>query len=287
MAIDLMRNFYKGAALRSGVKDSGEAMGGTVLDAFKTRQEAKQKFGTELAIKRAEAEIKSPLNESTIARNYSTAAKNDLLTKGGRNIFLTNRRTGDIYKVGDKTFTPVDPNTVGQQDRVMSVDIPPTQAMQTYSAAEASTKQIDDLINMLGSKDGGPNKFVGGLRGAMEPLQGLGSPSTQKYGLVRKDFSDRLLRLRSGAQINEQEYTRLMGMLPQWWRNTDADIEQLNKFKTEYTNLMNRITRGSIGADPNRADMSDDETNQPEEQIQDDDIETKKTRVRNRYLYGK
>jgi hypothetical protein len=119
-----------------------------------------------------------------------------------------------------------------------------------YTSAEASTKQIDDLIASLKQPSqingkpnpSAPNKFMGGLTGPLEMLQGTQNKGTQDYGLIRRDFSDRLLRLRSGAQINEQEYKRLMNMLPQWWRNTDSDVEQLNKFKTEYQNLMSRLS---------------------------------------------
>lgn len=70
MAIDVMRNFYKGAALRSGLKDSGEAMGGNVMENFKTRHEYEQKLGLE----KAKSQMMSPKDVS-MAKYYDESAK--------------------------------------------------------------------------------------------------------------------------------------------------------------------------------------------------------------------
>lgn len=244
-----------------------------LMSNFKTQQEAGAKLMPILAgaAYKQQLENESPSTKSTIAlneakTNLANVKSNESTGNIGRDIFLVNRRTGTISKAGDKSMAPVDPSTVSKSSRIMGVDIPPASATSMFTSAEASTKQIDNLIGMLESaKTGGPNspnKFVGGLTGMARPLQGLANKSTQDYGLIRQDFSDRLLRLRSGAQINEQEYQRLMSMLPQWWRNSDTDIEQLKRFKNEYESLMSRLSGSGLS---NGGGFEDSIPNQNEE----------------------
>jgi len=56
---------------------------------------------------------------------------------------------------------------------------------------------------------------VEGVVGAGKELTGVGADKTEsKFRQVVKDIADTLLRLRSGAQINEQEYKRLSKLVP-------------------------------------------------------------------------
>lgn len=61
-------------------------------------------------------------------------------------------------------------------------------------------------------------KYVGrveGVVGAGKELTGVGADKDEsKFRQVVKDIADTLLRLRSGAQINEQEYKRLSKLVP-------------------------------------------------------------------------
>lgn len=254
MPFDIGGAINAGVQRRKAVKGPFESYGDTVLDAFKTKQDTEQKLGLEVA----KSQFTSPVDQSTIAKNYATAKRYEG-AGGGRNIFLVNRRTGKIHKAGDQTMGEVDPTSVGQLDRIMSVDIPSATSANMFNQAQASTKQIDDLIGYLEPAGGKQlnkfQQFVGGFnKPALRPIQGTQSIETQDYALIRNDYADRLLRLRSGAQINEPEFQRLMNLLPQWWRNDKSDVKQLKKFRDEYKNLMNGLQSGQV----KRADVGSD-----------------------------
>jgi hypothetical protein len=61
-------------------------------------------------------------------------------------------------------------------------------------------------------------KYVGrvqGVAGAAKELTGVGANKKEsEFRQVTRDISDTLLRLRSGAQINEQEYQRMLKLVP-------------------------------------------------------------------------
>lgn len=67
-----------------------------------------------------------------------------------------------------------------------------------------------------------------------------------------KDLSDRILRLRSGAQINEQEMKRMTGLLPTWEDVSDNDpsYERMNRklstFTREMNDLKQRVVNGRM-----------------------------------------
>lgn len=74
---------------------------------------------------------------------------------------------------------------------------------------------------------------------------GLGNEDAQRFNLVKNDLVDRLVRMRSGAQINEQEFRRLSSLLPQALRNDKVDLEQLAVFEQEMNNIQGRIQGGA------------------------------------------
>jgi len=116
---------------------------------------------------------------------------------------------------------------------------PPQGGLEKATSAEASIKQIDELKNILSAKKGdGTFKFVG------EKAPAFGDKDAQRYNIIRKDFSDRLLRLRSGAQINESEFKRLSQLLPTAWRYDEIDIQKLSDFEKEFGKVANRINQG-------------------------------------------
>jgi hypothetical protein len=75
-------------------------------------------------------------------------------------------------------------------------------------------------------------------------------------GILRdylKDMRDRVLRLRSGAQINEQEMKRMVGILPTWEMaqdESDVGFERINRrlaqFATEMNGIKQRILSGRM-----------------------------------------
>src|SRR3990167_8329677 len=242
-----------GKELADRTKSPWDFAGGNLMYSFKKRRDTDYEI-EKLKERELYKHFLPPTEKDKAMQDYYKARAESLRgAEETRGIYLVNQRTGDIYKSGDKTRTPVDPSSVKQSDRIMSVNFPPQSGIEKMTSAEASIKQLEDLKNILISKKSNPFfKFTG------EKTPVFGDEEAQRYNIIRKDFSDRLLRLRSGAQINEKEYTRLMGMLPQFWRNSDVDIEQLDKFKNEYVNLMNRISTGGLD---NFESMSEEQQN--------------------------
>lgn len=122
------------------------------------------------------------------------------------------------------------------------------------SSAEALNRDIADLETLVQqdqadyAKDKNPFKtgqFLGGGAFTMGPLKGL-TKRGQEFALMKKNVGERLLRLRSGAQINEAEYKRFMDMLPTIMREDDLDLKQLGRFKQEFDAIQGRIQKGSL-----------------------------------------
>ena len=118
---------------------------------------------------------------------------------------------------------------------------------KTLSQAGSVIKQAEELKSILqgemeSNKSG---KKTGNVKfEALFPFQ-VGSKEAQNYKLVLDDMSDRILRLRSGAQINEREYQRLRKLLPRFGRYHEVDIKQLDKFLEEFTAIEGRIEGGA------------------------------------------
>ncbi len=79
----------------------------------------------------------------------------------------------------------------------------------------------------------------------------FGNKESQLVKFRLKDMADRLLRLRSGAQINEREFQRLTGLLPTFEDISDVeDVNfevintKLNTFLNEFENTRQRLLQG-------------------------------------------
>jgi len=91
--------------------------------------------------------------------------------------------------------------------------------------AATQVKELSDLIglqNSIGTMDSLYDKsFVGPVRGnkalaSFSEATGVGTNTREvQFRRVTADLADRLLRARSGAQINEQEFKRLSKILPE------------------------------------------------------------------------
>ena len=116
---------------------------------------------------------------------------------------------------------------------------------QKYENAESINIQLQDLKSII-QEDA--TKGIGvSLQKAQFPVVGAFTEQGQRYRLIRGDISDRLLRMRSGAQINEQEFKRLNQLLPRIFRRENIDLEQLNKFEREFSRIQERIRSGRVG----------------------------------------
>jgi hypothetical protein len=80
----------------------------------------------------------------------------------------------------------------------------------------------------------GSNKYASGaLPGTLRKYLGKAAPEEVQFRSALLDMSDLLLRARSGAQINEQEYQRLKALLPDLYDEPNTFIPALRRFTTE------------------------------------------------------
>lgn len=105
--------------------------------------------------------------------------------------------------------------------------------------AEALATEINELEGILKSDQKKPFTQKAQFKGAM-PF-GLGTESGQNFDMRRRSIAERLLRLRSGAQINEKEYDRFMTLLPKLFRRDSVDLKQLETFRNEFDSVQKRI----------------------------------------------
>lgn len=137
--------------------------------------------------------------------------------------------------------------------------------------AEGMVKRIGELKGVLASD---PDEFSGTKIKASLPF-GLMDKKAQRFDSVQRALADDLLRLKSGAQINEQEYQRLSKLLTKPWRFDDVDIQNLSDFETQFSAVADRINRGLIwnGTDfvpePGNPLMQGIQNSQPEQDEND------------------
>jgi len=114
---------------------------------------------------------------------------------------------------------------------------------KALSSSESLQGQLQELVNIVESDKGTNPLQSSQLLGNIGPA-GV-TQKGQDYRLLKESISERLLRLRSGAQINESEYSRFKKMLPSIFRGDDLDIKQLKNFQEEFSNIEGRIKSGS------------------------------------------
>lgn len=127
--------------------------------------------------------------------------------------------------------------------------------VKTLSGAEEVMKEIGDLEKIIQSEPteaGASAPFFGksaqaqGVKIPFVAPYGI-SEKGQEYRTLRESINNRLLYLRSGAQINDKEYQRLSGMLPELFRADKIDLQQLTRFKNEFKKILQRIQSGRRG----------------------------------------
>lgn len=115
--------------------------------------------------------------------------------------------------------------------------------IKSLSTADALNTEIASLKGLLNADIDKPlyeqAQFTGSL-----PF-GAFQEKGQEFKLLKNSIGERLLRLRSGAQINEKEYQRFRKLLPSIFRSDKLDIDQLNRFEKEFDSIKGRILSGA------------------------------------------
>jgi len=140
--------------------------------------------------------------------------------------------------------------------------------VKNLATAEALTREIGSLNKIVETEGDKPIWKQAQTRALLpKPVQKfLGYKRAQEYAMLKKSIGERLLRLRSGAQINESEYARFMEMLPQIFREDSLDLQQLASFQTEFQSVIQRIQTGrgsslgsQIGPQTDLSTLSDED----------------------------
>jgi hypothetical protein len=111
--------------------------------------------------------------------------------------------------------------------------------VKSLSTSDALTDEIGDLKTLISGRSAFKAQALGTL-----PF-GAFTESGQSFKILKKSIGERLLRLRSGAQINEKEFKRFMGLLPAVTRIDKLDIKQLESFEKEFNSIRGRILSGA------------------------------------------
>lgn len=155
--------------------------------------------------------------------------------------FIIKRRVATRQGVKEEPVSEPKPITEGE--------------VKTSTGAEQVLSEIDQLEKIIQSEPtdrGSSVPFIGksaqaqGVKIPFVAPYGV-SEKGQQYRTLRESINNRLLYLRSGAQINDKEYQRLSGMLPELFRTDKVDLEQLQRFKSEFSSILNRIQSGRRG----------------------------------------
>ena len=122
-------------------------------------------------------------------------------------------------------------------------------------AAQAQVAQLESLLtNTLPTiRKNFSSNYLGPVRGtdiAFETRRKIGSvigspvkDNETQFRLALTDAGDMLLRARSGAQINEQEYDRLKGILPKPTDEPGVFSSALSRFETELRSVLTQKIR--------------------------------------------
>jgi len=86
----------------------------------------------------------------------------------------------------------------------------------------------------------------GALAGAVRQFFGNISQEEATFRKAVLDVSDMILRARSGAQINEQEYRRMKGLLYNLTDEPSVFVAGLNRFSDEVNSMMEDVSKASV-----------------------------------------
>lgn len=116
--------------------------------------------------------------------------------------------------------------------------------------ADVLNKDLDYLKNKIGTSD----EWQGYM-----PF-GAFQSGGQSFKDSLNSVSNLLLYLRSGAQINEQEYKRLKQNLPSLTGKDDVDKRKIERFQAEFAGIKDRIKYGTL-SEGDRALLDEDSGN--------------------------
>lgn len=159
---------------------------------------------------------------------------------------LTNEQ-GEIYGFfNNKTLEFSTPDEAMKGGRVSPI---PAGERERRSMLQGMLADAEYLEQIAPKHRGSIGKFQGPLEEIKQGWVG-GDPEAIDLFSISDNLSDQLLRARSGAQINEQEYARLRKIVPNPRASEDKYFADLRRFRFEMARLMEQRTSGNPGSDP-------------------------------------
>ena len=133
----------------------------------------------------------------------------------------------------------------------------PTETAKQLSELEATLEQVENVEKLYKPEFVGPIK--GRVAGLKEATTGQIPEEQIEMRAALRDAADFLLRARSGAQINEQEFRRMMTFLPQDNLPPKVFEVRLSRFKRELQTLIRTkkrlagTSRGEVVGQPTKS----------------------------------
>lgn len=124
----------------------------------------------------------------------------------------------------------------------------PAAAAEKLGGLEALKNNIASVKELYGwgtpaKKAGWVGPVAGRIGAIEEKYTGTASDEQVRFYAYVRDMKDALLRARSGAQINEQEYKRLVAFLPDETSPSSTFEARLQRFDDELTNIITTKTK--------------------------------------------
>jgi hypothetical protein len=195
-----------------------------LLDIFKSKQEAKSKIESQ--------------------KETFKGLEQYLGDKNGEGL-----PEGVSIKIGDVTLTGKAPKKYGETES------------QTLNYADTLSQDIDEIISILDDPESKKAQFTSMIPSILGITpEAFGNIKGQAFKLLNQRISQSLIYMRSGKQINKEEYLRFKDMLAKFSRADTLDKENMNKLKEEMARVSGRIKEGKLWDEKEKKFTAKDES---------------------------
>ena len=253
---------YLASGLAEGVSPFAKAIGESALKRKEERRKAQEAPSQAISFVKALEQAGIPITqlssvnpqEGTVGFRNPPLDINTLATLLGGGGGVTDTGEADAsgmllerLRSGPATF--VNPKAVEARAAAATkgkgLNVQESSQLENFQTAVDSISKIEE--NLTGSQGRYPNLIQAAL-----PF----SPGQRGLAFDLKNVQDTLLRMRSGAQINEKEYSRLKALLPVWQDVVAGEPgvvqKKLSTFKNNFSSVLERQRRrgfSSINSD--------------------------------------
>lgn len=185
-------------------------------NSFKTKQQGQQLdlLGKQVGLERDVAETSRAQAQAQMFQSFAGGDQGgpEIVTDPSTGLQFQKQRT----QTGPK-FQQLSGQTLGAEQS------------KAISNAESGLRALDNMASIISGPGGGAAVLKVGGRGA--GVLGLGDTTAQKLDLAKKEASDVLSRLRTGAAINAQEFEYYNNLLLSRYRTDEGNSQALNQVR--------------------------------------------------------